>query len=122
MQLKEFLLVGIGGAIGSMLRYGTGLLLKHITDFPAGTFVVNMVGSFLMGIIAGAAANDPRFQQHWQLLLAIGLCGGFTTFSALSLEGLQYLQQHKVVLFLLYAFTSISLGMCLTLLGYKMIK
>jgi CrcB protein len=119
MQLKEFLMVGMGGALGSMLRYGVGLWLKPITIFPAGTFIVNITGSFLIGLIAGFATNDLKIQQHWYLFLAIGLCGGFTTFSAMSLEGLQYLQQQKTGAFLLYAITSLSLGLCMALVGYR---
>lgn len=120
MQLKHFLLVGLGGAIGSMMRYAVGLLLKSFNSFPAGTFVVNMAGSFLIGLIAGVVANDPKFQQHWQLFLAVGLCGGFTTFSALSLEGIQMIQQQKFGFFLLYSLTSISLGLCLALVAYRL--
>ncbi len=119
MQLKDFLMVGMGGALGSMLRYGVGLWLKPITTFPAGTFVVNIAGSFLIGLIAGFAANDLKLQQHWQLFLAVGLCGGFTTFSAMSLEGLQMIQQQKFGFFLLYSVTTISLGLCLALFGYR---
>ena len=119
MQLKEFLMVGIGGALGSMLRYGVGLWLKPITNFPAGTFIVNIAGSFLIGLIAGFSANDLKFQQNWHLLLAVGLCGGFTTFSAMSLEGLQMIQQQKFGIFMLYFSGSIILGLALSLLGYR---
>jgi CrcB protein len=119
MQLKDFLMVGMGGALGSMLRYGIGFLLKSVTSFPAGTFLVNIAGSFLIGLIAGLAANDPKFQQNWQLFLAVGLCGGFTTFSAISLEGIQMIQQQKFGFFLLYSLTTISLGLCLALIGHR---
>jgi CrcB protein len=122
MHIREFLMVGLGGAIGSMMRYGTGLLLKSITIFPVGTLTVNLVGSFLIGIIAGIATNNPKFQEEWYLLLAVGICGGFTTFSALSLEGIQMIQQQKIMLYLLYASSSILLGLLFTFGGYKLIK
>lgn len=112
-------MVGLGGAIGSMLRYGVGLLVKPITSFPASTFIVNITGSFLIGIIAGWAVNDLKFQHNWQLFLATGICGGFTTFSAMSLEGIQMLQQQKTGIYLAYLFGSIILGLILALLGYK---
>ena len=112
-------MVGLGGAIGSMMRYGTGLLLKSINIFPVGTLTVNLVGSFLIGIIAGIATNNPKFQEEWYLLLAVGICGGFTTFSALSLEGIQMIQQQKLMLFLSYALSSILLGLLFTFGGYR---
>jgi len=122
MQLREFLLVGLGGAIGSMLRYGVGLLIKSFLIVPAGTFMVNMIGSFLIGLISGMAANDPKFQQNWYIFLATGLCGGFTTFSALSWEGLQLLQQQRIPLYLFYVMSSILGGLLFVGLGMKMAR
>ena len=118
MPIKEFLLVGCGGALGSMLRYGVSLLIKPGFGFPLNTFIVNMAGSFLIGILAGLAAHETKFQQNGYLFLAVGLCGGFTTFSALSLEGIQMLQQQKIGLFLLYFSLSVILGLILSLFGY----
>jgi len=122
MQVREFLVVGLGGALGSILRYGISLLAKPITSFPAGTFIVNISGSFLIGLIAGWAANDPRFQQNWQLFLATVICGGFTTYSAFSLEGIQMLQQQKIGLYLFYLLSSLGAGLLLTWIGYRAIK
>lgn len=115
-------MVGIGGAIGSMFRYGISLLIKPNSGFPLNTFIVNMAGSFLIGILAGLAIQEPKIQQNGYLFLAVGLCGGFTTFSAISLEGVQMLQQGKLSFYVLYAFTSLSLGLCLAMIGYKLVK
>jgi CrcB protein len=122
MQLKDFFMVGLGGALGSMLRYGVGLLLKTATAFPVGTFLVNMAGSLLIGLVAGMAANDPKFQQQWYLFLAVGLCGGFTTFSALSLEGVRIIQEQKFGILLGYLSISFSVGLLLTWMGYRFMK
>jgi CrcB protein len=120
MPIKEFLLVGCGGALGSMLRYGVSLLIKPGFGFPLNTFIVNMAGSFLIGILAGLAAHETKFQQNGYLFLAVGLCGGFTTFSAFSLEGMQLLHQNKPGLYMAYTLGSITLGIVLTFAGSKL--
>ncbi len=119
MLFKSFLLVGAGGMIGSMLRYGCYLLIRS-ASFPWATFTVNIAGSFLIGLLAGYATrmNDP---QNMQLLLATGLCGGFTTFSAFSADNLRLLNEGKAGIALSYAAASIVLGVLATFLGYKLL-
>jgi CrcB protein len=119
-MLKSFLLVGAGGMIGSMLRYACYLLIRSNT-FPLATFAVNIAGSFLIGLLIGYGSRMQQ-AQDMQLLLATGLCGGFTTFSAFSADGLKLLEQGKTGIFLLYAGASIVFGVLATYLGYKLMS
>jgi CrcB protein len=119
-MLKDFLLVGLGGAIGSILRFGVSSLIKPFNHFPLATLSVNCVGSCFIGILAGIALKESH--PNWYLLLATGICGGFTTFSAFSLEGLQLLQQQKAGAYIIYTGGSILLGIVFAWLGWKMIK
>lgn len=119
-MLKEFLLVGAGGAIGSMLRY-TGNLLHHSKSFPVATFLINITGSFIIGMVMGWCLKNEA-SSSWKLFLATGICGGFTTFSAFSFENLLLLQNGKVFLSLLYITGSVLLGIAAAWLGYKIIN
>jgi CrcB protein len=119
-MMRDFLLVGLGGAIGSMLRFGISLLLKPFHLIPVATLSVNCIGSFLIGILAGISIRES--QSGWYLLLATGICGGFTTFSAFSLEGMQLLQQQKTGIYLTYTGVSVILGLIFAWLGWKIMR
>ncbi len=82
--VNSFLLVGLGGAIGAMSRYGIGRILGA-TPFPWATLAVNVVGGLLMGLLAGWLVAREG-QEPLRLFLGVGILGGFTTFSAFSLE------------------------------------
>jgi fluoride exporter len=120
MNFISFLLVGAGGAIGSMLRYGVALFPVNKL-FPYHTFIVNVVGSFFIGIFLGMLLKNSISNDGWKFL-ATGICGGFTTFSALSLEGFELLQQQRYSVFALYFLLSISIGLAAVLLGYTITK
>ncbi|MEO6330901.1 MAG: fluoride efflux transporter CrcB [Ginsengibacter sp.] len=120
MGINNFLLVGAGGAIGSMLRYATSLLIVT-RIFPLATFTVNIAGSFLIGILLGLSTRNNITDLGWQFL-AVGVCGGFTTFSAFSLEGFKLLQQQRYFIFLLYFVISIVAGVLSTYAGYILSK
>lgn len=120
-MLKNILLVGLGGAAGSMLRYAFSVWFKH-TNFPLATFLVNIIGSFVIGIVFAYALRSENFATNWRLFLAAGICGGFTTFSAFSLESMSLLQQQRIGMFFLYVIGSIMLGLAATWLGYTLIK
>src|SRR5918993_1691073 len=109
-MIRNFLLVGLGGALGSMFRYGTGLLIGT-RYFPLATFLINVTGSFLIGLVMAYSLANQQFNEHWKLFLATGICGGFTTFSTFSLENLQLLQQGKWIMFILYTIGSVLLGL-----------
>ena len=119
--MKHLLLVGLGGAIGSMLRYAGGLLYSN-KSFPFTTFLINVIGSFAIGIVIGFCIKNESVSNNWKLFLATGICGGFTTFSTFSFENLQLLQEGKIVLSLLYILSSIILGILASLIGFKLIS
>lgn len=118
-MIREFLLVGAGGAIGSMLRYACNLLYQNKT-FPVNTFFINIIGSFVIGLVMGYHVKTESI-LNWKLFLASGICGGFTTFSAFSFENILLLQNEKYFLSLLYIAGSILLGIVAAGVGYKII-
>ena len=91
-MIKNFILVAIGGAVGSMLRYGcsVGVGLIHWRPW-VGTLMVNIVGSLLIGLLLGAQAKG-----QWQQTASVGFCGGFTTFSTFSLQSAEMLRNGEV--------------------------
>ena len=116
-MVKNFLLVGLGG----MLRLAVNMTLKTVT-IPLATFLINIVGSLVIGIVIGLAIRSSQFDTNWRLFLATGLCGGFTTFSSFSLESLLLLQQQRYILFLLYLFLSIVFGITATWAGITLVS
>lgn len=119
----QILLVAIGGMVGSVMRFlaSTLIINKLSTAFPWGTFFVNIAGSLLIGYVAALAARHSGF-QNWQLLLATGFCGGFTTFSALSNESLQMIKQGQFGMLGIYLSASLILGIGAAALGYTLSK
>lgn len=88
-----------GGAVGSALRYGIGLALPATTSgFPTSTILVNIVGSFFLGFIMGTVGTPLELQPGTRLLLGTGLCGGFTTYSAFSIEAITLVGQQKYMM------------------------
>ncbi|MFM2359747.1 MAG: fluoride efflux transporter CrcB [Bacteroidota bacterium] len=118
---RNFLFVASGGALGSMLRYATGLVINNKT-FPLATLMVNIIGSFIIGVVLAMSEKSAAFESQWKVLLASGICGGFTTFSSFSAENMQLIQQQKIALFAVYAGISIVLGILAAWLGYKLIS
>ncbi|MFZ4056595.1 MAG: fluoride efflux transporter CrcB [Ferruginibacter sp.] len=116
--MKPFLLVAFGGALGSIARYGLSLLLNG-KSFPWATLSVNIVGSFIIGVVAAIALANENFNNQWRLLLATGICGGFTTFSAFTLENLQLIQEGKWLQMATYTSLSLLGGLIAVWLGYK---
>jgi CrcB protein len=116
-MISTFLQVAIGGAIGSCLRYGAGLALLRLAGpgLPLGVLVVNVLGSFLMG--AFAVLSLERGMAHLGPLLMAGLLGGFTTFSAFSLEAVTLAERGAMGLAALYVGLSIGLSIGALILG-----
>ncbi|HMU10153.1 MAG TPA: fluoride efflux transporter CrcB [Ferruginibacter sp.] len=119
-MLKNFLLVGLGGGLGSVLRYGTSLLLNSKL-FPWGTLAVNIAGSFIIGIVFALSTRQEPLSHNWKLFLATGICGGFTTFSAFSLENMGLLQSGKYGMAIAYIAASIFFGIAAAFIGYQLI-
>ena len=91
-MVKQILLIGTGGFIGSVARYLVSRLNTRIEWFaiPIGTLTVNVVGSLLLGFLVGISEKSPILTVEWRMFLMVGLCGGFTTFSSFSGENLRY--------------------------------
>ena len=109
-MIKDLILVGVGGGAGSALRYLTGRLVQQGT-FPWATFTVNVAGSFIIGILAAKLTQTGGYSDTCKLLFITGFCGGFTTFSAFSLENINLLQQGKLGMALSYTFASIIVSL-----------
>lgn len=119
-MLKNLLLVGLGGSIGSMARYAASLLIRS-KSFPFATLSVNVIGSFIIGLVFALSIKEAALSNNWKLFLATGICGGFTTFSAFSVENMELLQNGKTGMALTYIMLSIVLGILATFLGYQLI-
>ncbi|MEO7043701.1 MAG: fluoride efflux transporter CrcB [Ferruginibacter sp.] len=120
-MVKNFILVGIGGGIGAMLRYLVYFFLKT-TDFPVGTLVINIIGSFIIGIVMALSIKELSFSPDMKIFLATGICGGFTTFSSFSLENILLLQEGRLNTAFFYTAVSILGGLAATWLGFKLVN
>lgn len=115
-KLINFLMVGLGGALGSMLRYGVTLLCAAVNlSGNVATFLVNIFGSFLIGLFTGCCKEGTLL-----LLLTVGLCGGFTTFSTFSLQNVRLLQEGKVGMAAIYILASVAVCILMAWLGYRL--
>jgi fluoride exporter len=123
-MIKNILLVGLGGGLGSIARYVTQrwFASNYLYSFPWGTFAVNIVGCFLIGLFWGLSFKSFDSNESWKLFLMTGLCGGFTTFSAFTLEGVGLLKEDKLALFFSYVAGSIVLGLLATYIGIKITR
>jgi CrcB protein len=119
-MLKQLLLIGAGGFIGSVARYLVSRLNTRIEWFaiPLGTLTVNVVGSLLIGFLIGISEKSPILTVEWRMFLMVGLCGGFTTFSSFSGENLMLLRNGQILPLLLYTGLSVFLGFTAVYLGY----
>ena len=119
-MLKQILLIGTGGFIGSVARYFVSKLNLTVDLFaiPVGTLTVNILGSLLIGFLAGIATKSPILSADLRLLLMVGLCGGFTTFSSFTNENLTLMHNGQFLSVLLYTGLSIFLGFLAVYLGY----
>jgi fluoride exporter len=123
--MKEMLLVGLGGFIGSVSRYKlSGLLLHHTLDwrFPLGTFIVNLLGCFVIGALAGWAEKHQLLTANVRLFLLPGVLGGFTTFSAFGFETFALMRRGESQMAVLYVALSVILGLLLVWLGFKLMS
>ena len=113
--MMQVLTVAIGGAAGSVLRFGFQRALN--TQFPVGTLSVNIIGCFLIGWLW--ASSIKGLNEEVRLLLMTGFCGGFTTFSAFTLESIQLMMHGRWMAFSVYTFSSVVCGLLATYLGFK---
>src|SRR5664279_1124097 len=99
-----YLVVFLGGGIGAALRHGVNLAIARLlgTAFPYGTLMINITGSFIMGVVAADFAFKGDASQHWRLFLTTGILGGYTTFSAFSLDAVLLYERGELGLSALY--------------------
>lgn len=119
-MISNFLLVALGGALGSVLRYGAGLipLPASATSFPWVTLAINISGSLLIGVLSQALSNA----QEMRLFLIVGLLGGYTTFSAFSLDAIALFERGSLGLSFLYVAASTLLSIVAAFLGVALMR
>ena len=119
-MLKNILLIGLGGSIGSIARYLVSKLSNQIEWFsiPIGTLAVNVIGSLLIGFLIGISEKSPILTVELRMFLMVGLCGGFTTFSSFTGENLMLMRNGQFFSLFLYTGLSILLGFTAVYLGY----
>ena len=117
--MKSFLLVFLGGGLGSGLRYLVTITMDQYSKvLPFGTFIVNMLGCLLIGLILGYAQKENTLTSNQTLLLATGFCGGFTTFSAFANENLELIKNGELFNFSFYTVGSVLIGILAVFIGF----
>jgi len=115
-MIIEYLLVFAGGSFGAVCRYALSTFIKRIssTEFPVSTFLINLIGSFLLGILLSS-----QIGTNYQLLLGTGFMGGFTTFSTFQVENITLFHKKQYVMLFLYSSLSVISCIIVTILGFK---
>lgn len=121
--MKQFLLVFLGGGLGSFLRFIISKSLNpHYPYFYLGTFLVNAIGCLVIGILIGLSIKNNFLSENNMLFLATGFCGGFTTFSTFALESHILLKEHSILYMSAYLGLSILVGILAVALGLYICK
>ena len=119
--MKDLLLIGLGSCLGGMVRHLVGLGARHWGLASLwGTLAVNLLGCLLIGLLAGLFARHPNVSLAAQRFLTIGVCGGFTTFSTFSRDGLTLWQEGRLPAFVLYVAGSVVAGLVAVAAGYRL--
>ncbi|MFD2445644.1 fluoride efflux transporter CrcB [Bacillus sp. CGMCC 1.16607] len=114
-----YVYVGLGGAIGSFLRFFVShISLPHWNQFPLGTLIVNLLGSFILGWFAARMMPLHTISKELKTAFSTGVIGSFTTFSTLSVESVQLFEESHFGILFVYLFLSIFVGMLITAFGY----
>ena len=123
-MIKAFLLIGLGGALGSMARHGCNqLALKYLgDDFPWGVMGINILGSLLIGVMVGLLAFTTDWSQDIRAFVVVGILGGFTTFSAFSLDAVVLWERGAVGAMFLYVVGSVLLSLAATFGGLTLVR
>ena len=123
-MFKTIIYVAIGGAAGSVLRFLTTILVAKFwsNQFPLATFIANVTGCFLIGLIIGVLTKNQLEESNLKWFLVTGFCGGFTTFSALGMENYNLFQSNNSLLAFGYIASSILLGLVAIWFGFLVSK
>src|ERR1700710_865180 len=122
--MRNYLLVFIGGGAGASLRHFINITSSRLlgTAFPYHTFIINISGSIAMGLIAGYLASRGEASQPWRLFLMTGILGGYTTFSAFSLDAVLLYERGETGLALLYVLGSVVLSIAGLVTGLALVR
>ena len=123
-MIKNILLIGSGGFIGSVARYFISRLnlSTSFLSIPVGTLLVNVSGSLIIGFLMGFSERSTILTTEARLFLMVGLCGGFTTFSSFTMENLSLLHNGQIFQIFLYTSLSVFLGFFAVWMGYALTK
>jgi CrcB protein len=124
-MIKQLILVGLGGATGSIFRFLISFFTSKfhlVYSFPLATFTVNITGCILIGLLIGLSDKYTWLDKDMKLLLITGFCGGYTTFSAFSLENVQLMENQHYLTFAFYVAGSILFGIAAVFLGSYLSK
>jgi CrcB protein len=119
-----YLVVFFGGGIGAAMRHGVNLAIARMlgTAFPYGTLLINVSGSFIMGLVAAYFAFKGDASQHWRLFLTTGILGGYTTFSAFSLDAALLYERGELKLAGLYVIASVAVSIAGLFAGLALVR
>ena len=119
-----YLIVFVGAGIGGAMRHGVNVGATRLFGFgfPFGTFIVNVAGSFAMGLLAGFFIYRPGVPQHVRLFLTTGILGGFTTFSSFSLDAALLIERHAYALAAGYIVGSVAAGLSALFFGLAVFR
>ena len=119
----SLLWVGVGGFLGSVLRFWVGAGVARLLPgyFPWGTFLINIAGCFVIGVLYGLLGRELLSSRGSKLWI-IGFCGGFTTFSSFSYDGIRLLQEQHWWLYGVYTGGSVLIGLMATFLGWTLVR
>ena len=124
-MFKDILFVGIGGGIGSIMRFLTSRFTARLVAAQwlfLGTLAANLIGCFLIGILSGWMLSHMPDNQPFRLLFIVGFCGGYTTFSTFAFENYRLIEMNQWGILLLYLLASIVLGIIAVWLGMKIVS